>query len=79
MQLNPVLLGSRLGDLGVKVRDDVHGQIRERREVVEVLLTDDTCADDGDTHGPVVHRPPAAVSVLTYLRDSAMPSKMSLA
>ena len=45
-----VFLGPRLGGVLEEVGDDVDLQVREDRQVVQVLLADVAGADDGDAH-----------------------------
>ena len=47
---DPVFLGARLGGVFEEVRDDVDLEVREDRQVVQVLLADVAGADDGDAH-----------------------------
>jgi putative component of toxin-antitoxin plasmid stabilization module len=52
---DPVLLGPGLRGLREEVGDDAHFHVRERGEVVQILLGDDACADDGDAHRSTAH------------------------
>ena len=66
-----------------EVRDDVDLQVREDRQVVQVLLADVACTDDGDADGPCGTagcQRRSCVHLLCCVRKarlSAMPSKMS--
>lgn len=52
----PELTRTSTGALLVEVRYRDHVQIREPRQVLEVVAADDAGADDADTHSPGVHR-----------------------
>src|SRR5690606_10441265 len=78
-----VFLGARLGGVLEKVGDDVDLEVREDRQVVQVLLADVAGADDGDAHGATslggahAFTPWAPAEPLCrYARLWAMPSKM---
>lgn len=82
---DPELLGPCPGGLGEDVGDHMDLEVRERREVVQVVGADDARADDGDADRSAAHRASACAAgrvgepAWRKRSDADTPSKMSWA